>query len=313
MQRLLCSDLWTEIKKLASKASRRQAAIAYVTQDLIGLKKGDILIVDASEARMADGATNAILLQKLCNKGIKLFSCHNLHAKVVLMDDYVVIGSGNMSRLSSKVLIEAGFLTDSAAAVAGAASLVTQLAQPDCELKKERIAELCKIEVKRNFGLGRKMQRRPRLPRFGSATWLVGVRELVRESPEKEAKLIDNAYRKLEAEHSDEFEFDWIKWGTKERFARECKQGDTVIQIWRPRSAKRPSAVCKAAPIVLKQRTRDWTRFYLPEPTGKDREISWASFKRLMKEVGYRGKLTPGMVRELDSDVADAIRHIWRG
>ena len=48
MQRVLSRDLWKSIITQARSARRKRAAIAYVTKDLIGLRKGDTLIVDAS-------------------------------------------------------------------------------------------------------------------------------------------------------------------------------------------------------------------------------------------------------------------------
>jgi hypothetical protein len=85
------------VRAKAGKARRRQAAIAYVTQDLLGFRKGDTLLVNASAYAIASGETNAKLLRALYRKGVRLYHCECLHAKVVLLDDLAVIGSGNMS------------------------------------------------------------------------------------------------------------------------------------------------------------------------------------------------------------------------
>jgi len=60
MQRLLLNGIWPEIKKLSKRAHRTQAAIAYVSSDAnLILKKGDTLIVDASEPTIKTGGTSA--------------------------------------------------------------------------------------------------------------------------------------------------------------------------------------------------------------------------------------------------------------
>src|SRR4051812_24539618 len=114
MQRVISKNFWKEVAKEAKKAKRRQAAIAYVTANLIRFKKGDLLIVDASEHAIRFGETNAKLLQKLDKKGVKIYSCEDLHAKVMLFGDVAVVGTGNMSKSSETSLVEAGIITNQA-------------------------------------------------------------------------------------------------------------------------------------------------------------------------------------------------------
>jgi hypothetical protein len=69
--------------------------------------------------------------------------------------------------------------------------------------------------------------------------------------------------------------------------------GDLLIQICRPAKAKRPSEVLKAVPVLLKQPTKRWTRFYVAEPIGRFPEISWGQFQRLVREIGYPRQVRP--------------------
>ena len=87
MQKILSKDLWPVIRELAEKAEQRKAAIAYVTQDLVGFRKSDVLIVDASDNAIACGETDARLLLKLVNKGVRLHNCADLHAKVLVVGE----------------------------------------------------------------------------------------------------------------------------------------------------------------------------------------------------------------------------------
>jgi len=142
MQRVLSQDIWREVSALARKAHRRQAAIAYVTLDLLHLTRGDDLITNASPSAIACGQTNAKLLKRLHENGVNVYDCDDLHAKVVLLDDITVIGSANMSSLSAGHLVEAGVLTDHHSIVAGVASLIEQLRKQARPLATQRLAAL---------------------------------------------------------------------------------------------------------------------------------------------------------------------------
>lgn len=73
MQKVLSNGLWKVVRAQARKAKRCQAAIAYVTQDLIGLKKGDVLVSDASNRAISSGETDARLLRTLGKRGVRLY------------------------------------------------------------------------------------------------------------------------------------------------------------------------------------------------------------------------------------------------
>jgi hypothetical protein len=129
----------------------------------------------------------------------------------------------------------------------------------------------------------------------------------------EEQKAIDQAQAKLKRRLRDpDEEASWIRWTGNTRLVRECREGDTMIQIWRSAGAKRPSAVFRMAPVLLKQRTKRWTRFYLDDPVGSDAELTWGRFKRLLKDSGYVGQPKPGMTRLLEPGIAAAVARQWR-
>jgi len=63
MQKVLSSNLWQVARAHAKSARKRRAAIAYVTQDLIGFRRGDTLLCDASRLAISCGETSAKLLR----------------------------------------------------------------------------------------------------------------------------------------------------------------------------------------------------------------------------------------------------------
>ena len=166
-QKVLSSDIWSEIGKRAKSAGRRKAAIAHVTKDHIGFQAGDVLIVDASKKAIASGQTDAPLLRELDRKGVAIYSQEGLHAKVLLLGSYCVVGSANMSGFSGD-LIEAAVVSNSAVFASGVDSFITQLARPRARLKSSQIEALCKVEVLRVGGANAKGSKR----KNGSVRWV---------------------------------------------------------------------------------------------------------------------------------------------
>jgi hypothetical protein len=273
-----------------------------------------MLIVNASEAAIASGETNAELLRTLYKKGVQICDCVALHAKVVLLDDLAIVSSGNMSNSSANGLVEAAVMTDHRTTVSGVASFLEQLSSKSTELKAKHLSRLCKIKVvRRGAGQpGLRRNRKPKIRRLGNRTWLVGVRELVRGPAPDEQSKIKLATEVLRSKTGDkDLEPDWIRWAGRSRFRRECREGDSVIQIWRTNKATRPSCVCRSSPILLKQSSHKWTRFYLRESSGSHAEMPWGKFKNLLKELGYTRQVGPGSTVLLEPDLADAIDRKW--
>jgi hypothetical protein len=311
MQKVLSNDLWKSVRAQARQSRQRKAAIAYVTRDLVGFRKDDVLVLDASPHAIASGETNARLLRTLCRRRVRLYHCADLHAKVLLLDDVAVVSSGNMSRSSDNALVEAAVLTDHSSTVSGVASFIEQLVHQSEELQPRHIDRLCRIKVIRRGGRGGgpgHQRRKTRLARLGNRTWLVGVRELVRDPVPAEQKMIAKAEAVLRSRFND---LEWIRWSGKGRFIRECRAGDSLIQIWRSSRARRPSSVIRAQPVLLKQKTKNWTRFYLPPGRGAHAEIPWGKFQRLLKSLGYARRVGPGIEHLLEGDIADALNRQW--
>lgn len=310
MQRVLSHNIWKDVAAQARKARRREAAIAYVTQDLLHLQRGDLLITNASPLALACGQTDAKLLRRLHERGVSVYDCDDLHAKIVLLDQVAVIGSANMSSSSAGSLVEAGVLTDQRSIVAGVASLIEQLKQQSRLLDAKRLAVLCQIKVIRTGGArgAASKKRRTKIGRLGNQTWIIGVKELALDPPADEQKMIDLAGEELGEAPDD---LDWLRWGTKGRFSQECRQGDVVIQIWRSNRARRPSVVLRGTPVLLKQPTKKWVRFYLSEQHGRDVELPWGKFKRLLVKLGYTRKVGPNAAQLVAPELADALSRAW--
>jgi|SRR5579863_10458700 len=115
MLKVVSAGLWKAIAVKGKRAATRRAAIAYVGDSPpLTFGDGDILIVDASDPSIASGRTSAKALKRFQRAGAELFSHRNLHAKVMLLDDWVVIGSANDSQHSARAYVEAALVSDPA-------------------------------------------------------------------------------------------------------------------------------------------------------------------------------------------------------
>jgi len=108
--KLLIENIWETITQSVKKRLPNYVAVAYFGSDganLLPLKKGDILVVDASDSSVKSGVTNPIELEKLKNKGVHIFSYPQLHSKIFVFGKTMFIGSANVSLNSKENLFEA--------------------------------------------------------------------------------------------------------------------------------------------------------------------------------------------------------------
>ncbi|MDA9519833.1 hypothetical protein XI06_05540 [Bradyrhizobium sp. CCBAU 11434] len=308
MNRILTTEIWHEAKKLARTASSRKLAVAYVTADHIGLRMGDVLVTDASPRSIRSGQTDAKLLAKLHKAGVVIYSREGLHSKVMLIGKYAVVGSANMSESG---LTEAAVLSDEPTIRSGVASFIAQLCTKKSRLDDQAIAALCKIEVVRNGWPKGKPKKPIRVRRLGNATWIVGVYDLKRDPTDDEQKHIDRATTEInERLGAEAEEYDWIRWGKKGKFAKECRVGDTLIHVYNPKSG-RGRTITRRRAVLLKRTEPNWIRIYLSEETKDSHEVNWSRFQRVLRAADYQRKVKPGSVQRLEPEMARAIDRKW--
>ena len=157
------SEPWERITKRVKAAKGRAkpaerrvlAAIAYVgvaAPRLLPLKRGDILVCDAEPWRVRAGSTSAHALETFFNRGVRIYSHRELHAKVVVLHRRAFVGSSNASTNSRDNLDEATLETTDTAAVRDARNFVEAMSSGDAaafRLDSDDIATLLKIPVER--------------------------------------------------------------------------------------------------------------------------------------------------------------------
>lgn len=121
--------VWPEITKACRTKGPRLAAIAYVgvhAPDLLPLRRGDVLVCDASDGVLLGRGTSPEALQAFLDRGVRVLSYGGLHAKVLVTSSVAVIGSANASHHST-VIDEAVVVTDSPAVMAKARAFINGL------------------------------------------------------------------------------------------------------------------------------------------------------------------------------------------
>lgn len=310
MNRLLTSNLWTEIHKLteagAREGDRTQACIAYLTApDLLHWRSGDLLIVNASDAAIRCGETSAKALRRLAKKGVKLYSEPLLHAKVVLVGNTVVVGSGNVSASSRSRLLEAAVLTTSPAVVGPVRAYLYQLANPARAIDERflrRIEALPVAARRAPFGGGRRPAvRRPNVTKVYK-TWLVALG--YHGSTRHEAALAaarTRAEERLEDPRSEIDEFWWS--GSR---LDDARPGDSVIRVWKnSQGGFAGEMVSLTATILLRHRIGPRRYFFLEVPP-RSSWVTWRVFKRALNEVREK-TLGPYSGRVLNEAAAAAL------
>lgn len=95
---------WDELTRVSKLQGPRYAAFAFIgadAPDMLALEEGDVLVCNASEGAIRNGATNPLALRKFLDRGVQLYSCGTLHAKILAVRNSAAVGSANASRSSS--------------------------------------------------------------------------------------------------------------------------------------------------------------------------------------------------------------------
>jgi phosphatidylserine/phosphatidylglycerophosphate/cardiolipin synthase-like enzyme len=135
------------------------AAVAYVSSDaIVAFGAGDTLITDATDDAISAGQTRASVLDEAFRRGATLYSCPDLHAKVLVFRGTAVIGSCNLSASSANTLTEAAWVTTGATAVTASRTFITGLISHSHLIDRAFLDRILQIPVRPR---ARMLKRRP--------------------------------------------------------------------------------------------------------------------------------------------------------
>lgn len=145
------SGPWPAIRQDLERPNRRDvvAVVAYIDKDaptVMPLRRGDVLVCDASDPAIKGRLTSVAALKVYRRRGVHLFSLAGLHAKVIASPTNAWVGSANASDNSENGLIEAAVRVTGEQARAvrlWAESLATE----DCEVNAAELKRLAGLPL----------------------------------------------------------------------------------------------------------------------------------------------------------------------
>lgn len=309
MEQFLTGDIWKEVNKHLTKRQKKIACIAYVTSDKLELTKGDTLICDSSIYSIKFGETSAKTIETYFKRGVKIYSNQQLHSKILLTDNFLVIGSANLSKSSAEKLTESSVITESDILISQAKAFCHNLTEESTILNEKDIQELLKIEVvKRPFKPTTKSKIRQK--KFGNQYWFVSAYPLKERTYVKIKDNVENTKNTIsKATKIDEHDISFLRWRAKTEFCENAKEGDQII-IKFNNAEKTRSYIYKPRTILKKELVDGITFFYYDNRGSEESKVSWTKFQTFVKSVNLEKKITTRCKTILDNDIKK-IKPLW--
>jgi hypothetical protein len=309
--------IWQSLSEQVKSAHRVDAAIAYFGRGgakLVPLRHGHRLVVDMSPATVKVGSTDPFEIEKLIRRGVVVFTRGNLHAKIVIADDTVLVGSANASWNSHDNLDEAAILTRDPAAVRRAREFFERLCTEP--VRPEYLKE-CKNLYRPPRFTGKRASKTGRTRRATHAKlWLVSLidyhsfpdseSERYEESEKRARKLLANAASSnLTSFH----------WPHRPKMADELEKGDWIIQCIthedKSASVHPPAQLLWIDHYIRDKKTgKERYVFHLEIPK-RGQTMKWQVFRRAIKSTLGIAFDKPRTRPIRDTKQADHVLRIW--
>jgi hypothetical protein len=304
MDKIVINNSWSKISAQIPKRTPKFAAIAYVSKNSpIKFGDGDVLICNASKAAIKNGNTDARTLLAFKKNGAQIFSCENLHAKVVVCGKYAIVGSSNLSKSSEEDLLEATLITDRRQIRAQVLSLIYNLIRVSTEQDEDSIGKLTELPVVKHFRQA--ISKKVVATDFGTSYWVIST--VPTEVRNAEIPFVEKGEQKaIELAESEDSDVGWIRWVGKSAFRRDAKPGDIIVEISKD---GRTTSVIEPRPILYRQDHDNWTRFYV-ELREDLQEMSWREFERKLKKIGIQN-IVKNSTKKLSTKDSVLVDSIW--
>lgn len=270
---LVNEDIWQTLPDIIKPTRHVDAAIAYFGHDgakLLPLKRGDRLVVDMSLATVKAGGTNPYEIEKLIARGVKVFTRRNLHAKIVVVDKTVLVGSANVSKNSRDNLDEAAVLTNDPITAQRAKEFLNRICTEP--VFPEYLAE-CKRLYKPPRITGKQSTKGKSIRRAAHAKlWLVNLVDY-HSFPDAELELFEKSEEKAhELINTVQYTLSTFHWSHKPKMANELETGDWVIQCIRHKD--------KSISVYPPARLLFVDHYIRNQQTGKERYVFHLEFPK---------------------------------
>ncbi|OJW82197.1 MAG: hypothetical protein BGO69_16515 [Bacteroidetes bacterium 46-16] len=307
MEKFITGDIWKQANKIVKENENKIACIAYVTFANLSLSNGDTLICDVSDYAIKYKQTSAQTLQNYYKKGVKIYSNSQLHAKLLLTNSVLILGSANLSKSSANYLTEAAIITQNDSVISQARSFCYNLQNEALPLNKrdiERLLKLPTIETpqkpKKVSGIRRK--------RFGSNYWFISVFPLSDKLYNKISGYVEPKIEEVSKQENIETHgISFIRWRANTPFAHNIKEGDQIIMRFHNKN-KTQSHIYPPV-TILKKETRGGF-IYLYHRDNTENRIAWSSFATTFKKTNNKKSI--GVRRRmLSSEDVQSFKKVW--
>jgi len=283
MIKLISNDIWDVIRNYSRKTQKSKVATAYLTSnafDKVPLKKGDILLVAMCKRNLECGSVNPYEVEKYYNKEVKIYNLDNLHAKIFLFGNIVVIGSSNLTS-NSENLVEAGIITDSSKVILAA----KQFFKENCiEPISIGYINLCKKWYKPPTFSGIKGKKKS--TKFNgqlSNLWVLNTHPIKGDTT-KDDILFENKKNTFNKHITDKtkYKINRIFYPLKHRVIANVKKGDMIIEIHKDKTNTEVYYPCRVIGIIKNKKTNKAQLLY--EDLIKSKSKPWKSFEKILKD-----------------------------
>jgi PLD-like domain len=310
MIRLLTNDIWTTINKLSQKSKRTKVAVAYFgtgAAKQLKLKIGDTLVVAMGLTTVKSGQVNPFEIEILLNKGVKLLNLPNLHSKIYLFADKVIVGSANVSTNSAETLIETAILTDDKQTIKDANKFIIE----NCVEKIEAdYIEICKKNYNPpNFFGTYKKRETTKSQKFKgelSSLWVISTK--LTSWKDTEDEIVEKERPKFEAKIKNKrtFQVDEIRYNYNDSFINSVKEGDIVIEIegHKVKTLARPPRRV----LGVTWDKKDNSAFLRTEERKVKKTKSWTELQRHLSKNGIKN-IKKNSTREIINEDTKKILH----
>lgn len=284
MNNLLTDNIW-HIAGKTKRGGNTIAVVAYVTKDHLNLGRGDMLICDASDRTIAQGATSAQVLKRFLSAKVELFHLPSLHAKIIRLPSHVLLGSANMT-VNTETLHEAAILTQDPEILEKADVFIRGL------LARKDIKRITASEVNRLLAIP---VVRPDLTHTIKANfepdqnlWITRINPL----SEKQANEVANELG-TRINHGERYDGAFVVFGPEEKWASQVKIDDRIILIDTELVVTGPHEVTGVHRIVKVTNMKRVPQIVVTYSARRGRGRVWSNIQSVLKATGawsHRGR-----------------------
>ncbi len=224
------TDVWPAIADVLARPGPRCVAVPYIgingAELLIDLGLGDLLVCNASNSSLSQGATFPSSLLEIYSRGVQVRSLEKLHAKIYASGDRAFVGSANASA-SSIEKFEAGVVISAKAQVTALRTFIESLSvSADATRVDEKFLEIARRTFRAPRGGGGVAAKQAR-------SWKLHIEAYGDSAPATVEEAAEGQHRNFKPNPNDlSATIDW-SWGS----AGTWKRGDVCLWVERSKDA----------------------------------------------------------------------------